>query len=418
VTYHLVKIGAILAAATLFGLSMGPAAAAAPAAQASANGLTLAIAGSPVSTGETKATNAGKGEARTGTSNPPIDVLENQDVLDIGVIAQNSSAKIENGDGVSRACAGVAGDGAVVADVGESDCLTPGDPVGVNIANLDLTGVRLINPESALGALDPLLQPLADQLVGPLTRSVTDALAPLSNVGITGTLGAVQSQCVANPSSAEGTANIVDTKLSLGLPGNNVELVEFPASPEPNTKLLTDLDEVVNVALDAVQTDLDNTLNKSLAQLSPAIQELQDKIVSTFVAQIADQLGPLEENVLDATLNKQTVSSDGKQVEVTALDLQVLPAARQFGGFSLVSAEIATVNCGLNAQVNGPDSPDSPDGPDSPDAPDSPGGPDVPTTVDAGATNGGGINNVALVGGLLMLGGAAGLVGYRRLLGR
>ena len=91
-------------------------------------------------------------------------------MLDIGVIAQNSTAKIENGDGVSGACAGVAGDGAVVGDVGESNCLTPGCPVGVNIANLDLTGVRLINPESALGALDPLLQPLADQLVGPLTR--------------------------------------------------------------------------------------------------------------------------------------------------------------------------------------------------------------------------------------------------------
>lgn len=415
-TYHLAKIGAILAAATLFGLSMGPAAAAAPATQASANGLTLAVAGSPVSTGETKATYASKGETKTGEANPPIDVLENQDVLDIGVIAQDSSAKVENGNGVSRACAGVAGDGAVVGDVGESNCLTPGDPVGVNIANLDLTGVRLINPESALGALDPLLQPLADQLVGPLTRAVTDSLAPLSNVGITGTLGAIQSQCVADPGGAEGTANIADTKLSLGLPGNNnVALVEFPASPDPNTKVLTDLDEVVNVALDAVQTDLNNTLNGLLAKLSPAVQALQDNIVSTLVAQIADQLAPLEDNVLDATLNKQTVSSDGTQVEVTALDLEVLPAARQFGGFSLLSADIATVSCGPNTQVDGPD---SPDGPDNPDGPDSPGGPDVPTTVDAGAAGGGGVNNLALVGGLLMLGGAAGLVGYRRLLGR
>jgi hypothetical protein len=83
------------------------------------------------------------------------------------VIAQNATAKIENKNGVSRACSGVAGDGAVVADVGESNCLTPGDPVGVNIANLDLTGTVAVNPESALGPLYPVLQPIMDQLVVP-----------------------------------------------------------------------------------------------------------------------------------------------------------------------------------------------------------------------------------------------------------
>ena len=153
---HLVKMGALIGAATLVGLSMGPAAAAAPAAQATAHGLTLAIAGSPITTGTVKATNDGKGEKKTGEVNPPIAVLENQDVLDVGVIAQDATARIENRNGVSRACAGVAGDGAVIADVGESACITPGDPVGINIANLDLTGAVLINPGSALGALAPL----------------------------------------------------------------------------------------------------------------------------------------------------------------------------------------------------------------------------------------------------------------------
>ena len=150
---HLVKVGALIGAATLVGLSMGPAAAAAPVSQATANGLTLAIAGSPISSGTVEATNDGTGEKKTGEVNPPVDVLENQDVLDIGVIAQDATALVENKNGVSRACSGVAGDGAVIGDVGESTCLTPGDPVGVNIANLDLTGAIVINPESALGPL-------------------------------------------------------------------------------------------------------------------------------------------------------------------------------------------------------------------------------------------------------------------------
>ena len=310
---------------------MGPAAAAAPVSQASAQGLTLAIAGSPLSTGTVTATNDGKGETKTGVTNPPIDVLENQDVLDIGVIAQNATAKIENRNGVSRACSGVAGDGAVIADVGESNCITPGDPVGINIANLDLTGAVLINPTSALGDLAPILNPVLNQVIAPITQAITDALAPLESTGLTGTLGAVQSRCVANPSSAEGTANIADTKLQLDIAGNKVDLVEFPANPNPNTKVLTDLDEVLDALIDALRVDVNNTLNGLLAPLQAIIDPIQDTLVDRVVAQIADQLGPLEENILDATLNKQVTSEGGKKVEVTALDLKLLPAAQQFG---------------------------------------------------------------------------------------
>src|SRR5690606_34081558 len=151
-----------------------------------------AIAGSPISTGTLKATNDGSGEKKTGEVNPPIDVLENQDVLDVGVIAQDATARVENRNGVSRACSGVAGDGASVADVGESNCLTPGDPVGITIANLDLTGSVVVNPTSAFGPLGQILQPIWDQVVGPLTNAIVGVLEPLESTGLTGTLGAVQ----------------------------------------------------------------------------------------------------------------------------------------------------------------------------------------------------------------------------------
>ena len=328
---HLVKVGALIGAATLVGLSMGPAAAAAPVSQATGHGFTIAIAGNPISSGVVEATNDGSGEKKTGEVNPPIDVLENQDILDIGVVAQNATARVENRNGVSRACAGVAGDGAVVGDVGESNCLTPGDPVGINIANLDLTGAVVVNPGSALGPLAPLLNPLGDELLAPLTNAIVGVLAPLETTGLTGTLGAVQSRCVANPTSATGTANIADTKLQLDIAGNKIDLVEFPANPNPNTKVLTDLDEVLDAIINALRVDINNTLDGLLAPLQAIIDPVQEQLVDQVIAQIADQLGPLEDNILDATLNKQTKSAGGKKIEVTALELKLLPAAEQFG---------------------------------------------------------------------------------------
>ena len=139
----------------------------------------------------------------------------------------------------------------------------------------------------------------------------------------------MQSRCVANPNSASGTANIADTKLQLDIAGNKIDLVEFPANPNPNTKVLTDLDEVLDAIINALRVDINETLDGLLAPLQAIIDPVQDQLVDQLVAQIADQLGPLEDNILDATLNKQTTSAGGKKIEVTALELKLLPA--EFG---------------------------------------------------------------------------------------
>ena len=108
---------------------------------------------------------------------------------------------------------------------------------------------------------------------------------------------------------------------------------------------------------------------------------------------------------------------------MTALDAQVLPAAAQFTGNSLVSAEIANVTCGPNSRVDGlmtartvltartdPTDLTARMALTVPTCrPRSTRAPPVAGTVSTSS---------ALIGGLLMLGGAAGLVGYRRLLGR
>ena len=196
----------------------------------------------------------------------------------------------------------------------------------------------------------------------------------------------MEARCNARPGVAEGTANIVDTKLTLSLGGTDIDLVELPASPPPNTHVLTNLDVVLNVVLDALRVDINNTLDGALAPLSAIIDPIQDQIVNNLIAQIAPQLAPLEDNILDITLNEQSTPEKGS-ITVTALHLELLPAAAQFADGALLDIKIGNVGCGPNARVDTPDEPDNPDNPDNPDLPDGPNNPDlpeVPTIVDSG----------------------------------
>lgn len=403
---RVLRFGAIIGAATVSTLAIAPVFAAAPVSQATSNAITLAIGGSPISSGTVKATNDGTTETKTGSTNPVVGVLGNQSLLNIGVLAQAAEAKVaSNGDGISAGCGGVAGEGASVVNIGDSTCLVPGQPVGVTLANLDLTGSTLIDPTSAIGGL-AALNPIADQLLAPLTSALSNALAPLGNTGLGGTLGAVAARCTARPGSAEGSANIVDSKLTLSVAGNDIDLLNLPANPAPNTHLVTDLDAVLNAVLDGVRTDLNTTLDGLGAPLNVIIDTVQTQLVDTLVAQVADALAPLEDNILDVVLNKQTKTAD--TISVTALTLDLLPAASQFTGSSLISAQIGHVTCGPNGRVTtaNPTPTDNPTDNTKP-----------PTLVDSGV-NGGNTTRTVLTAtaALMLLAGSAGLIGYRRML--
>jgi hypothetical protein len=407
VKQRLIRSAALAGAAALTVMTASPGYAATIVSQSSANALTISLDGNDADSGTVTATNDGTGETKTGETNPPIAVLGNQDLLDIGVLAQEAEAKMSGKGGVSAACSGIAGDGGSVVTIGESGCLTPGSPVGVSIANLDLSGSVLIDPESALGGLAPLNE-IMDQIVGPLTAAISGALEPLGETGLGGTLGTVQAFCNATPGTADGDANIADSKLTLSLGGQTIDLVEFPASPPPNTKVVTDLDVVLRTILDALRVDLNNTLEGSLAPLSATIDPIQDQIVNTIVADIADQLAPLEENILDITLNKQSRPT-ATSIAVSAIDLRLLPAAAESMDGPLVGLEIANVTCRPKGRVT-----------DNPGGPTDPGLPDVPTVVDSGVDGGAPAQYdwSDLAAGLLLLLGAAALIGYRRLPGR
>lgn len=403
----LTRFAAVGAAITLAAMAAGPALAAPPpVSQASAQALNVRIAGDPAGNGlqtaPVAATHDGTEESTEGVTNPTVGVLGNQQLANLGVLAQDVSAQVDGGRGVSAACAGVAGEGGSVVRIGDSRCITPGRPIGLTLAHLDLSDSVLVDPESALAPLAPL-NDVMGQLVGPITAALTEALAPLGEVGLVGNLGAVEARCEASPDGASGTANIADARLTLLLAGEEVDLVELPVNPAPNTKVVTDLDAVVTAVLDAVETNLEATFDGALADLTTLTEALQTQVVDTLLAELAPQLAPLEDNLLEITLNQQSAPADNA-IEVTALDLQVLPAAQQLGADSLVNAQIGNVSCGPNAVV----AQEAPAAPAAPEAL-----PEVPTAVDAGLAEAPSPRSDGTVPAALVLMGVAGLVGYR-----
>ncbi|MGY2874029.1 hypothetical protein ACVW00_001219 [Marmoricola sp. URHA0025 HA25] len=423
------KLAAVIGAAAVSTLAVAPVFAAAPVSQATAKALELNIAGNNITDGlgQVKATNDGATESKTGPTNPPISVLKNQGLLNVGALVQEAQAKVTNGDGTSAACSGVAGNGGTgsLAEVGDSSCITPGSPVGISLANLDLSNVITINPASALGPLAALNNPL-QLILGSITAPLSSALqSALGNLSLGGSLGAIEAHCTANPTSATGDANLASTTgnsntvpITLSAAGQDVVIASLPVNPPPNTHVLTNLSTVTQAIVDGVNQELHQALvsggnNGPLAPLAGLTQSLQDTVIKTLADSLKPLLQPLEDNVLNITLNKQSKGDNGRSVDVTAIDLQLLPAAAGALGFSAVSADIAHVTCGPNTRVATPSTPNSPNTPKSPHTP------KVPTVVDsglAGHQDHTARNVLGATAALMLLAGTAGLVGYRRML--
>ena len=350
-----VRCLAVLGATTLLGLTMAPAFAS-TVAQAHANALAIQVAGQANDTGTVTARHDGATETKDGAATAPVSLLQGQQVLAAGTLAQDATASVDaNGDGQTAACAGIAGDGASVAEVGESRCLQGGDNVEVNLANLDLSGMSTANPATALAPLQAqLLDPLEAQVLEPLTAALSKALSenlgPLADVAIGGTIGTVEARCVATTGAASGTTYITDPKLGVTLAGQTVQVIDLPVEPAPNTKVVTNLDGVLTAVLAGLRTDLTTTMQGHLAGLTAVTDAVQQQVVNTLVDQVSTQLAPLEQNLLDVTLNKQVFPAAG-QIQVTGIEANVVPAAAEQLGAPLVTARVANVDCGPNGRV-------------------------------------------------------------------
>ena len=127
-------------AVVLTALAASPATAAAVTSRADANAATVSIAGNGQGTGTVEATYDGQ-ESVTGETAPPAAPFSQQ-FVDLGVLTQQATA----GNGTSAACAGVAGSGGGVVQIGDGSCLTPGDTVNGSLSDIDLGALGLEAP--------------------------------------------------------------------------------------------------------------------------------------------------------------------------------------------------------------------------------------------------------------------------------
>jgi hypothetical protein len=126
-------------------------------------------------------------------------------------------------------------------------------------------------------------------------------------------------------------------------------VVDLPVHPAPNTEVLVNLDSVATSVLEGLRSQLTNTLDGQAAPLGAAIDPVQQQIVDGVLAQVGPQLAPLSDNVLKVVLNKQVRTPD--RIDVTALSIELLPAAREQLDAPLVAAEVGHVGCGPNSRV-------------------------------------------------------------------
>lgn len=421
---------ALAGAGALVALAAAPGMAAEPVAQSDATALVLTVASTPTDSGTVKAVHDGRRETVTGTQDPLITVLGNQPFINAGTLSQDATATVVQRNGRSAACAGLAGDGATLVSVDEGFCLTPGDNATINAGTFELGDVTLIQSDLLAGLdaqLQALLQPLLNPVLGGAQTAVQTLLTALGDPSVVLDLGTVQSQCTATTTGAEGDSQLTDAGLFVQFPApvGRLALVNFPTNPPPNTKVLTDLDVVLETISDGLETQLTTTLGGILAPLGGAADQIVNTLNANIISAVADQLGPLEENILDVTLNKQTRGD--RSIEVTALDLSLLPAAADFG-VELVGLEIGRSSCGTNSRFAPPTDPptDPPTTPGTPSTPGNPGGPDVPTSVPAGESNAASVTTDGAINGqiatvaivvMTLLAAAGGIHTFRRVLG-
>lgn len=398
---------ALAGAAALVGLSGAPAAAA-TVAQASGTAVRVSVAGNAADSGSFRSTHDGDREQTSGSNRPAV-ALPGLGAASAGTLAQDARTRVQDGRGYTEACAGLAGDGATVVGVGEGTCLQGGQTLQLAAGTLDLSGLEIVGGDLPLPADLPLDPGQLEVLTDALNDAVDQVSTRLGNPGLFLDLGAVQSRCTSGPGTAQGSASIVGARAYAQFQGRQVDLVRLPVSPPPNTKLVTDLSAVSAEVRGALRTQLETGLDGALGPLAELVD--QGKAIDDALAQISEQLAPLEQNLLDLTLNKQ-VRQGADQITVTALDGQVLPVAAEQLDASAVSLQIGESACGPSGQVTTAQPTPTPDPTPDPQPRPEP-APRTPTVVPAGVATapdtGLSGTGVATLAGLVALALAAGV---------
>ncbi|GGU07941.1 hypothetical protein GCM10007979_02150 [Nocardioides albus] len=381
--------------------------------QASATALSFTPAGGAATDSGTYAvTNDGSTESSEGTNKPVVNLLAGQEAVHVGTLAQDAVA---NRNATSAACSGIAGDGATLVAAGSGDCLSGGNNIKLDAASLDFSELEVIQSDLFQGMdtkVQEALKPFQTQITGALDQLLAPVVDGLDGAGLYVDLGAVQSHCTADDDTARGDSTIASSSVYVVLPGGKREtVVDLPVDPTVNQKVVTDLSGVVDVVIKGLRTQLANGLGGALQPIDPVVVELQKQVLNTLLTSIEGQLAPLEDNLLDITLNAQETSPGA--ITVTALDAKILPAAEPFVGGPLTHLTIGTSSCGPNSPVAKTVANNPPPKAANPPA-------TVPTVVTAGmeSYDDGSAGRIALVTLLLLAAAGAGAATYLRMLRR
>ena len=429
------KGAALLAATTALGLAAAPAFAAPPdysaIAQATGTAVSVTLAGSGTdSDAYTSRIDYTGTRDNTGSNRPLLTALGGQDFLSAGTLAQDATTAVRNGVGTSAACAGLAGDGATLVSAGDGNCLRGGETLSLGVGSLDFSKLTVVQSGLFQGVdsqIETALAPYQKQLTQALSDGLTQVVDALGDPALHLDLGAVQSHCTADGRTVSGASNLANVGAWVNIPTvGRVDLVKLPVNPAPNTHVVTDLSGVVDALAKPLKQNLGSTLPNALdsipglgAALKPVLAQLRvglDQVTRTLeqnvLDQLSSQLAPLQDNLLDITLNKQQRGAGS--IEVTALDLAVLPVARQFVDGDALHLTVGTSSCGPNRAVSArPTTPQT--AKPAARAPEH-----VPTVVTAGYADASDADSpmtagrAALFGLLVLVAGGSGLTAYRR----
>jgi hypothetical protein len=337
--------------------------------QAAANAVTLKIADQDgQGSGTFTASYAHGHQTTSGTSKPPFADPTGQKNLTGGVLAQEATAR----PGFSAACAGLAGDGGSVLNVGDSSCLEPGNLLTGSFGSLDpatsvpsqLSQANLLKQIPQLGsALDQIqgqTQTGHDQLTGALDQALTQAKSAVGDGGLVVNLDMVDGRCTASDGRTTGDADLTNAKVQFITPAKTFTILDFKPHPKPNTHVFTNLQAVADAIVGSFRDSLTHSLDGN-SQLSDALDTLQTQVIDAAAAQLQAKLGPLEQNLLDITLNQQ-VHPTPHSIKVRALNVDLVPAAKpQLSGNPLANLQIGNAACApvdtaavLGAEANRP----------------------------------------------------------------
>jgi hypothetical protein len=218
---------------------------------------------------------------------------------------------------------------------------------------LDFSELILVDAGAEAAQLTDAQKTLVEALA-PLTDEINTAIGQaqnqFGNPGLVAGFGAVEGRCTASPGSASGDATLANSKVVLqlptGAPQPSITLLKLPVHPKPNTHLTTNLSDVLELILDAVSADLNDSFDGALEPVDDSlVAPLKANLVKGVRDNLEENLAPLEANLIDVVLNRQTRKGNNS-IRVSALDLSLLPAAAPQLGASAASLQIGNADCG------------------------------------------------------------------------